>query len=453
MVITLEGTRVTQDTCFLGFEKNNKVDTIIVNVDTDDSWSYKLDVSYPGNELYNIINLSRSGNTCSMVVTADMLPFHGRYVMQIRGTKPSGEVYHSSMFTVFVKQSIDPSDVYVPVPSEFLQIEENITEINNNPPKPGDDGYWYTWDVNTHQYIKSDIELPSDSVPPVDESTSGWVLSNDGKNIFWYNFNKEALGLGNVDNTSDIDKPVSKAQGEAIQHVQDNLDELNSDLMDGNKTVAKSTGDANGNDITKTYLGTFEQTFTDEGKNQLKKNIGINPISKTSEMINEAGLDATGKLFSSLAIKNVFKINDGAVLPTEAQNIIKTGNPVIIVIGGYNYYVWLQSFNPNLTYYNFGFNINHRLGKLTYRSLKYDGFEETISVQGPVSLDPYSLPIATSSTLGGVLGTSKTSDMTMEVGIDETGRLYTKPITEVLSVDALPANPDPNVLYLIREEE
>lgn len=254
MVITLEGTKVTQDTCFLGFEKNNKVDTIIVNVDTDDSWSYKLDVSYPGNELYNIINLSRTGNTCSTIVTADMLPFHGRYVMQIRGTKASGEVYHSSMFTVFVKQSIDPSDVYIPVPSEFLQIEENITEINNNPPKPGDDGYWYTWDVNSHSYIKSDIELPSDSVPPVDESTSGLVLSNDGKNIFWR--------------------------------------------------------------------------------------------------------------------------------------------------------------------------------------------KDTV----------YELPVATETTLGGVLGAIKTEEETEEVSVDETGKLYTKPITKVLSVDALPENPDPNVLYLIREE-
>ena len=254
MVITLEGTKVTQDTCFLGFEKNNKVDTIIVNVDTDESWSYKLDVSYPGNELHNVISLNRSGNTCSTIVTSDMLPFHGKYVMQFRGIKSSGEVYHSSMFTVFVKQSIDPSDVYIPVPSEFLQIEENITEINNNPPKPGNDGYWYTWDVNTHSYIKSDIELPSDSVPAVNEGTSGWVLSNDGKNIFWYNM-------------------------------------------------------------------------------------------------------------------------------------------------------------------------------------------------------AYKLPVATSTVLGGVLGSTKTEEQTEEVSVDEIGRLYTKPITKVISVDAIPENPDPNVLYLIREEE
>lgn len=38
-----------------------------------------------------------------------------------------------------------------------------------------------------------------------------------------HNVTKEQIGLGNVDNTSDIDKPVSTAQLQAISSVQDNL--------------------------------------------------------------------------------------------------------------------------------------------------------------------------------------------------------------------------------------
>ncbi len=43
-----------------------------------------------------------------------------------------------------------------------------------------------------------------------------------------------------------------------------------------------------------------------------------------------------------------------------------------------------------------------------------------------------------------------------DVQVDEDGTrlpVVLAKITEVQSVDALPANPDPNVLYLIREEE
>ena len=43
-----------------------------------------------------------------------------------------------------------------------------------------------------------------------------------------------------------------------------------------------------------------------------------------------------------------------------------------------------------------------------------------------------------------------------DVQVDEDGTrlpVMLDKITEVQSVDALPANPDPNVLYLIREEE
>ena len=43
-----------------------------------------------------------------------------------------------------------------------------------------------------------------------------------------------------------------------------------------------------------------------------------------------------------------------------------------------------------------------------------------------------------------------------DVQVDEDGTrlpVMLAKITEVQSVDALPANPDPNVLYLIREEE
>lgn len=166
MNITLTGKKITQDTKFLAFEKNNNVDVINITVDTDESWTYKLDVKYPdkccsGKPLYNIINLTRIGNLCTAILTSDMLPFAGKYTMQLRGIN-GDKVAHSDVFDAWVKYSIEPGSTYDPVPSEFYQIEQNITEINNHPPYPDISGFWMIWNPQTHKYELSDIPVPTE---------------------------------------------------------------------------------------------------------------------------------------------------------------------------------------------------------------------------------------------------------------------------------------------------
>lgn len=189
MNITLTGNKIVQDTKFLAFEKNSNVDVINITVDTDESWEYKLDVRYPdkccsGETLYNIINLTRNGNVCTTILTSDMLPFSGKYTMQIRGIN-GDKIQHSDTFDAWVKYSIEPGTTYNPVPSEFYQIEQNVTEMNNHPPKPGENGYWLIWDVTTQQYKESDIPLPDGTLPNITADTSGKYLSNDGKKAYW----------------------------------------------------------------------------------------------------------------------------------------------------------------------------------------------------------------------------------------------------------------------------
>lgn len=132
MKIVVTGTEVTLDTCTLAFQNNNLVDTVSIIVDTDETWQYKLDVKFPttdgkSDNLYNIIDLPREGNTCTVTLQAPMLPFRGRYIMQLRGI--SGDrVYHTNTFAVWVEYSIDPSNAYDPIPSEFYQIEQAVTK-------------------------------------------------------------------------------------------------------------------------------------------------------------------------------------------------------------------------------------------------------------------------------------------------------------------------------------
>ena len=166
MNITLTGNKIMQDTKFLAFEKNNGVDVINITVDTDESWSYKLDVKYPekcctGEELYNIIDLNRDGDICSVELTSKMLPFAGKYTMQLRAIN-GDKVKHSDTFDAWIKYSIEPGSTYDPVPSEFYQIEDNITEINNHPPYPDISGFWMIWNPTTHQYELSTIPVPTE---------------------------------------------------------------------------------------------------------------------------------------------------------------------------------------------------------------------------------------------------------------------------------------------------
>ena len=175
--ITLNGTKITQDTRNLAFEKNNNVDEIVVTVDTDESWSYKLDVKYPdkyniGNDtLYNIIDLARNGNICSVTLDSKMLPFNGKYTMQLRGIS-GDKVYHSDTFEVWVKYSIEPGSTYDPIPSEFYQVEnrlddkvneakqyaENAETASTRMPKISPDNTWLIWDVGTGDYVDTGIK-------------------------------------------------------------------------------------------------------------------------------------------------------------------------------------------------------------------------------------------------------------------------------------------------------
>lgn len=65
----------------------------------------------------------------------------------------------------------------------------------------------------------------------------------------------------------------------------------------------------------------------------------------------------------------------------------------------------------------------------------YDGsVAKTINIPTGSGGSEYTLPVATSTTLGGVKPVSKTSEMSQDVGVDENGKLYTVPGNDGLSV-------------------
>lgn len=143
----------------LGFEGDNEAVVLEISTDLTDKWDLKVDVEKDGQK--NIIQLQRVGQVYSALLTASMLADDGQYLMQVRGTLGE-QVRHSNIFYATVHDSINAVDAFPPpLPSEFEQMEERITELNQHPPRPGQDGFWEIWNPYSGRYEPSDIPLPA----------------------------------------------------------------------------------------------------------------------------------------------------------------------------------------------------------------------------------------------------------------------------------------------------
>ena len=166
MILELKGTKVTIVDKTLGYQGDNLVDTIQVTVDKDSTWNYKLDMYKGKSKCFDSVLMVREGNICTVQLTNEILSYGGRYVFQLRGYTDT-QTYHSDIFESWVNASIEYQDdckqtdcgCDCKLPTEFYQVEDNVTEINNHPPYPGDNNKWMIWDVNKHEYVESDIEV------------------------------------------------------------------------------------------------------------------------------------------------------------------------------------------------------------------------------------------------------------------------------------------------------
>lgn len=144
----------------LGFEGDNNAVTLEISTDLPEGWDLKVDVAKDGEK--NIIQLNRRDNVYYALLTSSMLADDGVYEMQVRGTLED-QVRHSNIFLSHVHNSINATDAFPPpLPSEFEQMEDRLNSINNNPPQPGENGYWLIWDPDDMEYKESDIPLPAE---------------------------------------------------------------------------------------------------------------------------------------------------------------------------------------------------------------------------------------------------------------------------------------------------
>lgn len=207
---------------------------------------------------------------------------------------------------------------------------------------------------------------------------------------------KAQVGLGNVNNTSDINKPVSTAQAAAIAD-------------------AKQAG---------TYaqqLANAHIARTDNPHSVTKAQVGLGNVDNTSDI---------NKPVSTLQAK---AIADAKKAGTDAQNTANThiankSNPHAVTkaqIGLENVDNTSDEDKPVSTAQAAAIN-----AKYTKPSTGIPKTDLAESVQQSITKADtalQSIPIASPSTLGGVKPVVKTSEMTQPVGINISGELFTKP--------------------------
>ena len=509
MNITLKGKKISQDNKFLAFEKNSGVDVINITVDTDEQWVYKLDVKYPekccsGEQLYNIINLTRIGNTCTVILTKDMLPFTGKYIMQLRGIS-GDKVYHSDTFDCWVKYSIEPASTYNPIPSEFYQIEQNITEINNNPPKPGENGYWLIWDVTTHQYKESDIPLPEGTLPEINADTSGKYLSNDGKNAYWAEVQTgteskidkievngveqpivdKTVNIAVPTKTSDLSNDSGYITNEAldgyatkaelptkVSQLENDSKFINESALEGyaktadiptktsqldndngyiteNDVPVKSVDGATGNVVTNAVKTTV-QTLTDAQKQQARENIGAGTSSFDGDYNSLTNKPTIPTKTSELDNDSGF-ITEAVLEPYAKTEDVPTKTSQLDNDSGFITNAALDGYAKTADIPTKVGQLDNDAGYVNAEQAKNAAPVQSVNGQtGVVVIDipeAYELPIASSTQLGGVQPDDKTAEQTVPVGVDKDGKLWVKAATEIDTILAEKVMFDSNMVF------
>lgn len=142
----------------LGRQYDNLAHSIVVVGSLPEGYTWDMLVECRGN--YNIIPLTVNAAGASATLTADQLALTGYYDFQLRGTQDS-VIHHTNSTQVFIPDTIVGPGTWPVLPTEFSEAEAAIKELNAHPPVPGVNGFWMLWDLDSDEYVESDLPLPN----------------------------------------------------------------------------------------------------------------------------------------------------------------------------------------------------------------------------------------------------------------------------------------------------
>ena len=141
----------------LGYQYDNLTRELVVQGDLPEGWTWDILVSASGNG--DTWPLTLGDGQASITLTDDNLSVHGEYYLQLRGTN-GDQVRHTNVVTAYNSRSLSGAGQWPTLPTEWIQAEKDIKELNAHPPVPGSNGYWLLWDLSSHSYQESDLPVP-----------------------------------------------------------------------------------------------------------------------------------------------------------------------------------------------------------------------------------------------------------------------------------------------------
>lgn len=141
----------------LGYQYDNLTRELVVQGDLPEGWTWDILVSANGNS--DTWPLALGDGQASITLTDDNLSVRGEYYLQLRGTK-GDQVRHTNVITAYNSRSLSGAGQWPTLPTEWIQAEKDIKELNAHPPVPGSNGYWLLWDLSSHSYQESDLPVP-----------------------------------------------------------------------------------------------------------------------------------------------------------------------------------------------------------------------------------------------------------------------------------------------------
>ena len=141
----------------LGYQYDNLTRELVVQGDLPEGWAWDILVSASGKG--DTWPLALGDGQASITLTDDNLSVRGEYYLQLRGTN-GDQVRHTNVITAYNSRSLSGAGQWPTLPTEWIQAEKDIKELNAHPPVPGSDGYWLLWDLSGHSYQESDLPVP-----------------------------------------------------------------------------------------------------------------------------------------------------------------------------------------------------------------------------------------------------------------------------------------------------
>ena len=159
-----------------------------VSGDIPEGWSWVALLSIGEN--LNIISLQYGEPGLYVDLTADMIPYPGKYNLQLKATQGE-KVRHTNIVQFTVNESMSGDVQWPELPSAFSQAVEQAQEAANTAKEAANtakeaalqypkiiDGYWWVYDANSGKFVNSGI-YAGGSAPYIGENGNWFVGGED----------------------------------------------------------------------------------------------------------------------------------------------------------------------------------------------------------------------------------------------------------------------------------